>query len=138
MTSINALRLDHHSGLLICDEARYWNPEWMIFYTPEKIRRIVNENITKARRSVMFMGQTGTSSIGDEWIAEITRTITSEYEKALESNEGRVDALVRMPALARLAFKRRLSRRKIPLLRCADWRHGAVGGRSLLSALPVR
>lgn len=104
MTSINALRLDRHSGLLICDEARYWNPEWMIFYTPEKIRRIVDERITREKKSVMFMGQTGTSSIGDEWIAEITRTISAEYDAAKDDNHDRVNRMVRLPALAKLAF----------------------------------
>ncbi len=81
MTSINALRLDRHSGLMLCDEARYWNPEWMIFYTPEKIRRIIADKLTHATRTVMFMGQTGTSSIGDEWIMEVTRTFTRSYRK---------------------------------------------------------
>lgn len=105
MTSINALRLDFHSGLLLCDEARYWNPEWMIFYTPEKIRRIVNSRITKTQQSVMFMGQTGSSSIGDEWIHEITRAIDSGYEAALKTGKTDAEEFVRLRPLSRLAFQ---------------------------------
>ncbi|MCD4654783.1 hypothetical protein K8T06_12725 [bacterium] len=105
MTSINALRLDEHSGLLLCDEARYWNPEWMIFYTPEKIRRIVNHQITDVQKSVMFMGQTGSSSIGDEWIAEVTRTIEEKYNNALKTGGKSAEELVRLNSLARVVFE---------------------------------
>ncbi len=79
MTSINALRLNWHSGLCLCDEARYWNPEWMIFHTPEKIRSVVNEEITREQGIVMFMGQTGTSSIGDEFTDRVEKEITGLY-----------------------------------------------------------
>jgi len=103
MTSINALRLDEHSGILLCDEARYWNPEWMIFYTPEKIRRIVNSHITAEQSSVMFMGQTGSSSIGDEWITEVTRTIEEHYNSSLKN--GSAEDQFRLNALARLVFE---------------------------------
>ena len=81
MTSINVMKLSRHSGLLVCDEARYWNPEWMIFYTPEKIRRIIGNDIQNEQKVVMFMGQTGSSSIGDEWIEETRRRISNEYHQ---------------------------------------------------------
>lgn len=105
MTSINALRLDFHSGLMLCDEARYWNPDWMIFYTPEKIRRIVAEHIVKKTQTVMFMGQTGTSSIGDEWIMEISRAVSREYEKRVESDYTDTECLPRLNDIAHLAFQ---------------------------------
>lgn len=105
MTSINALRLDFHSGLMLCDEARYWNPEWMIFYTPEKIRRIISEKITGEIRTVMFMGQTGTSSIGDEWIMEVARSLTGEFEKRIDSGNTDSGCLLGLNELAHLAFQ---------------------------------
>jgi hypothetical protein len=102
MTSINALRLDFHSGLMLCDEARYWNPEWMIFYTPEKIRRITNGKIISD--TVMFMGQTGTSSIGDEWIMEIERAVTELYRKMVDQNKVSRDNPLRLNKVVKTAF----------------------------------
>jgi hypothetical protein len=80
MTSINALRLNFHSGLMVCDEARYWNPDWMIFYTPEKIRSVVRPDIREHSDVIMFMGQTGTSSIGDEFIDRVEKKISRLYD----------------------------------------------------------
>lgn len=105
MTSINVLKLDAVSGLLVCDEARYWNPEWMIFYTPEKIRSIVRGDITLNHGLVMFMGQTGTSSIGDEWIAEVTREVSAHYEAVMESCGGKPDKFMSLSELARFVFE---------------------------------
>jgi hypothetical protein len=105
MTSINALRLDNQSGLLVCDEARYWNPEWMIFYTPEKIRSIIRDDITKHFGIVMFMGQTGTSSIGDEWIAEVTREIAARYDSMVKSCGGIPEKFMTLQELSRFVFE---------------------------------
>jgi len=105
MTSINALRLDYHTGLLICDEARYWNPEWMIFYTPEKIRSVVRDDIRGDQGMVMFMGQTGTSSIGDEWIQEIRREISTEYDALRKEHGGKPGEFHSLRALSELAFR---------------------------------
>ncbi len=102
MTSINALRLDFHSGLMLCDEARYWNPEWMIFYTPEKIRRVTNAKIIAD--TVMFMGQTGTSSIGDEWIMEIERAVTGLYRKMVDQNKVCRDNPLGLNEVVKTAF----------------------------------
>ncbi len=106
MTSINALRLDRDSGLLVCDEARYWNPEWMIFYTPEKIRSIIREDITRNQGIVLFMGQTGTSSIGDEWIQESRREIAGRYDAFLQQQGNTSDKkFMHLKELADLVFE---------------------------------
>ena len=105
MTSINALKLNHHSGLLICDEARYWNPEWMIFYTPEKIRSIIREDISREQDTVMFMGQTGTSSIGDEWIFETAREIGSWYDSFVKNKGGIPESFASLRDIADFVFK---------------------------------
>lgn len=105
MTSINVLRLDDHSGLFVCDEARYWNPEWMIFYTPEKIRSVVRRDIQMEQKIVMFMGQTGTSSIGDEWIAEIHRELGREYDVIKKKTGGIPSHFMSLEQIAHFAFK---------------------------------
>ncbi len=103
MTSINAMRLNQHEGLMVCDEARYWNPEWMIFYTPEKIRSVVADEVRSERQVVAFMGQTGTSSIGDEWLSEIRRAITRRVLGTQDA--GSVPSIVTLDTLARIAFE---------------------------------
>lgn len=106
MTSINAMRLNYHQGLLVCDEARYWNPEWMIFYTPEKIRSVVTPVIQSDLNLVAFMGQTGTSSIGDEWLMEIKRAISHHYGDYLQKSASNLSQMkVNLESLAQLAFE---------------------------------
>jgi hypothetical protein len=100
MTSINALRLDRDRGLLLCDEARYWNPEWMIFYTPEKIRSVVAPEVAQELDLVLFMGQTGTSSVGDEFIDRTEKRITRWFE---EEKRRRGQPPSRPPSLTTLA-----------------------------------
>jgi hypothetical protein len=101
MTSINALRLDRDRGLLICDEARYWNPEWMIFYTPEKIRAVAVPPVSENLDLILFMGQTGTSSVGDEFIDLVERSITRWYREECE----RLGHPPQAPLLADLAAR---------------------------------
>jgi hypothetical protein len=104
MTSINAMRLDFHSGLCVSDEARYWNPEWMIFFTPEKIRSVVRPDISKEQDLYFFLGTTGTSSIGDEIIDRVEKAISARYDR-LKKAEGRVpDAFMTTGEVAALAF----------------------------------
>ncbi len=79
MTSINALRLNHDEGLMICDEVRYWNPEWVVFFTPEKIRQVTNRELGEEQQTWMFMGQTGSSSVGDEFIVQVEKEYTRLY-----------------------------------------------------------
>jgi len=81
MTSINALKLDRDRGLMVCDEARYWNPEWMIYYTPEKIRAVAVPPVTGELDLILFMGQTGTSSVGDEFIDRTERMVTNWFQE---------------------------------------------------------
>jgi hypothetical protein len=115
MTSVNAMRLNFHSGLCICDEARYWNPEWMIFHTPEKIRSVVCEELTREQGIVLFMGQTGTSSIGDEFIDSVEKEITALYQ-AEKKKQGKAPERFRtVEDLARVAFEviTRIKRRHV-------------------------
>jgi len=104
MTSINAMRLNFHSGLMLCDEARYWNPEWMIFYTPEKIRTVLRPDIVEEQGIFLFMGQTGTSSIGDEFIDRTEKAIAARYDAEKKSLGRTPDAFVGLRELAETAF----------------------------------
>lgn len=105
MTSINIMRLDRESGLCVCDEARYWNPEWMIFYTPEKIRTVSNQQILSEQGLALFMGTTGTSSVGDEFIDQTEREITRRYEEAIKSHGGTPPAFMGVEEAAHVSFE---------------------------------
>jgi len=105
MTSINAMRLDFHSGILLCDEARYWNPEWMIFFTPEKIRSVVRTDISRDQDTFLFLGTTGTSSIGDEIIDRTEKAISARYD-ALKREQGKTpEGFLGVDELARLSWQ---------------------------------
>ncbi|MHC5038285.1 MAG: hypothetical protein ACYTHM_13300, partial [Planctomycetota bacterium] len=105
MTSINAMRLNFHAGLMVCDEARYWNPEWMIFYTPEKVRSVVRPDISQEQDTYFFLGTTGTSSVGDEIIDRVEKAISSRYDAAKKA-EGRVpESFLGTREIADLAFE---------------------------------
>lgn len=65
MTSINAIRLDRQRGILLCDEASYWNEEWMILYTPDKIQSIIGRDILERTRTTLYLGMSGSSMMGE-------------------------------------------------------------------------
>ena len=47
MTSVNAMKFDDYSGIMVCDEARCWGPDKMTFYTSEKVRPIISSEIQR-------------------------------------------------------------------------------------------
>lgn len=104
MTSINAIRLDHYSGLLVCDEARFWNPEWLIILTPDKIRRIVGPEQTKETGVILFLGSTGASSFGDEINDRVNHEIMRLYNEAKENGSGAEGTIFSIRELAKVAF----------------------------------
>jgi hypothetical protein len=104
MTSINVLKLNFYSGILLCDESRYWNPEWMVFYTPEKIQSMLREDIMKEQDLLLFFGQTGTSSIGDEFIDSIAKEISKAYDKRKKELGEIPAAFMSIEELAHFAF----------------------------------
>ncbi|MBN2384803.1 hypothetical protein JXQ70_18150 [bacterium] len=104
MTSINALRLSHESGLLVCDEARYWNPEWLIILTPEKIRTLIEPEISRETGVFMFIGSTGTSSYGDEIMESIKQEISRRFGEAHRNGAPIPEDIKTVGSIAQLAF----------------------------------
>jgi hypothetical protein len=84
MTSINALKFDDYSGVMVCDEQRGWGPEDMKIFTAYKIRPCVPPAIQKEYGLVAAYGNTGTSTIGDELKFNIKQRIQDEYDKEFE------------------------------------------------------
>jgi len=104
MTSINAFRLNFHSGLMVCDEARYWNPEWMIIYTPDKIRSVIDPEISAETGVYLFVGSTGTSSFGDEIIESIRYEIRKRFNIAKEKGDPIPNEISSVENVVEMAF----------------------------------
>lgn len=82
MTTINAMRFDEYSGMLVCDEARSWNDESGRLLTAEKIRLVTAPEVMEGTGVVALMGKTGTSTLGNEYLETTKDRITAEYRKA--------------------------------------------------------
>ncbi|MFC1852158.1 hypothetical protein ACFL27_18340 [candidate division CSSED10-310 bacterium] len=104
MTSINALRLNQHSGLLVCDEARFWNNEWVVILTPDKIRPLVAPDITRETGVILYIGSTGTSSYGDEIMESIRQHVSKTYHEAREKGEPIPEEILTVEGIVRNAF----------------------------------
>lgn len=86
MTSINAMRFDEYSGMLVCDEARSWNEENGRILTAEKIRPITSEEVIKATGAVVLMGKTGTSTLGNEFLESTKQAVTARFRQMAEEH----------------------------------------------------
>ncbi len=80
MTAINAIRFDDKSGLLVCDEQRTWNEEELKINSCDKMRPIVPDDILTATGITACYGNTGTSTLGDEWSVNMAKTITAKFQ----------------------------------------------------------
>ena len=78
MTSINALRFDEYSGILICDEQRSWNDDKIKIFSSDKIKPVTPERVLKEQGIAVCYGNTGTSSVGDELKFTIQKRISQE------------------------------------------------------------
>ena len=90
MTSINALRFNDYSGIMICDEQRSWNPEDMKIFVSDKIKPVIPQEIIDEMGLVAAYGNTGTSTIGDEIKFTISRRLHEEYKNLKEKNDGKI------------------------------------------------
>jgi len=88
MTSINAMRFNEYSGIMMCDEQRGWNEEDMKLFVSDKIKPCIPEEITKETGLVAAYGNTGTSTIGDEIKFTIFQKLREDYRKLKESLLG--------------------------------------------------
>jgi hypothetical protein len=104
VTSINAIRFDFHSGAMVCDEQRHWNPDRLKIYAADKIRPVVSSEIIRCCRTAAAYGNTGTSGIGDELRFAIHRDVVRRFERARQEGEP-LERVLSIEAIARLAFE---------------------------------
>ncbi len=104
MTSINALKFDDYSGVMVCDEQRSWGPEDMKLYCAYKIRPCVPDEIQKQYGLVAAYGNTGTSTIGDELKFTIKQRIQEEYDNEIERLGKKPKQFKTIPEVAAIMF----------------------------------
>jgi len=104
MTSINAIKFDDTTGVMICDEQRHWNDERMKIFGADKIRPVVPDEIIERYGIVAAYGNTGTSSIGDELRFKIRQRIHDIYKKRVELEGGPPEKFLTIEEIAELTF----------------------------------
>jgi len=104
MTSINAMRFDEYSGMLICDEARSWNDENGRFLTAEKMRLVISDEVIKATGSVIYMGKTGTSTLGNEFLESTKDALTVKFNEMVEKQGKPLDKFMTVKEVAHFLF----------------------------------
>jgi len=105
MTSINVIRFSEHAGAMVCDEQRHWNEERMKSLTTEKIRSVVEDSITQKLGLVAAYGNTGTSTIGEEFRNAIRHNVSKRYAEAVDEAGDQPGTFLSMFDLAKLVFR---------------------------------
>lgn len=85
MTTINAIRIDSQSGLLICDEARTWADGRVRLLTAEKIRPLTDPEVVEATGSLIFYGKTGSSTLGNEYLETARARVTALFRERVRA-----------------------------------------------------
>jgi len=106
MTAINALRFDEKSGILVCDEQRTWNDEELKVDSCDKIRPVVAPDVVTATRMAACYGNTGSSSLGDEWAVNMHKTISHKYAAWKDSKKSK--DFLSVEEVAQLAFEEQM------------------------------
>jgi hypothetical protein len=112
MTSINAVRFDEYSGILICDEQRSWNDDKIKIFSSDKIKPVTPERVQREQGVAVCYGNTGTSSVGDELKFTIKKRISQEYEKLVEKLDEIPEHFKTMEELAQLAFETQIQMKR--------------------------
>lgn len=106
MTSVNAIRFDQYSGVMVCDEQRHWNEERLKVYAADKIRSVVPPEVSVRYGLYACYANTGTSAIGDELRLTIYREVDNLFRKQCsETPDGKPpDTFLTLEDLARFVF----------------------------------
>ncbi|MBN2384802.1 hypothetical protein JXQ70_18145 [bacterium] len=105
MTSVNALRINRDTGILLCDEASYWNEEWMILYTPDKIQSVVKQDLIDRYRLAFFVGMSGSTMMGDRVMDGMTQHIQRLFDERNLTVTNRLPRKITIEQLAWDAFE---------------------------------
>jgi hypothetical protein len=103
MTSINALRFDEFSGIIIGDESISTVADMRV-NLGEKVRPFVPAPIVETYGTVGAIGTTGTCSMGDTIQEQLEARLKALLEKEIEKTGRKPDKFLTMEEIARLCF----------------------------------
>ena len=103
MTTINALRLDCYSGLMICDEERTWHLRQKL-NSIEKIKSIIPPVIQMEQGIVVRLGTTGTCSIGAEILRGCRIKLRNMYNEKTEKIGKKPDFFLTIEEISHIIF----------------------------------
>lgn len=103
MTSINALRFDRYSGIIIGDESISTVADMRV-NLGEKVRSFVPPSIVEAYGTVGAIGTTGTCSMGDTIQEQLENRLKCLLDKEIEKTGRKPDRFMNMEEMARLCF----------------------------------
>lgn len=103
MTSINALRFDRYSGIVIGDESISTVAEMRV-NLGEKVRPFLPKQIVDTYGTVAVIGSTGTCSMGDTIQEQLECRIRKIFEKEIEKHGKKPDKFLNVQEIARLCF----------------------------------
>lgn len=103
MTSINALRFDHYSGICIGDESISTVAEMRI-NVGEKVRPFIPGEIVKNYGIVGILGTTGTCSMGDTIQEQMENRLRLLYQKEIDKNGKKPDKFMNLEEVMDLCF----------------------------------
>lgn len=105
MTSINALKFNASSGVMVCDEQRGWNDDRLKVYCSDKILPVLAPELTQRYQLGAAYGNTGSSTIGDEIRQTLQRTLSQKYQKQVEQLGRPPETFLTLDDIAQLTFK---------------------------------
>ncbi len=103
MTSINALRFDNYSGIIIGDESISTVADMRV-NLGEKVRSFVPPEIVKYYGTVGAIGTTGTCSMGDTLQEQLEGRLSRLLEAEIEKTGKKPDRFMNLEEMARLCF----------------------------------
>ena len=103
MTSINALRFDRYSGIIIGDESISTVAEMRV-NLGEKVRSFVPGQIVSSYGTVGVIGTTGTCSMGDTIQEQLEGRLARMLESEIEKTGKKPDRFLNLEEMARLCF----------------------------------
>jgi len=104
VTTINALRLNYYSGIIITDEERTWHLRQRL-NSIEKMKSIVPADIENEYDIFIRLATTGTCSFGTELLRESKKKIRSLYEKELEKRGKKPEKFLTLEDISHLIYE---------------------------------
>lgn len=103
MTTINAIRLDFYSGLLLSDEERTWHLKQRL-YSLEKMKNILPPSFQEEQEVYLRMGTTGTCSVSVEMGRMAKIKINQLYEEEKEKRGEIPENFFTIEDISRIVF----------------------------------